>query len=99
MKTLKVTLNVPGTTVTSVGVKVKGAKGSPTSLSGSDGGFTAKLEPGKYVLIWRAKGGRPSTDYTIKITEPKEAVWEPVPPKRTTPQGNVVAQHTFTINP
>lgn len=98
MKTLKVTLIVPGTSVTSVGVKPHGVPGPPSSLSQSGDEFTTRLDPGKYLLLWRARGGRPSTEYTIKITAPAEAVWEPHPPKRTTPSGNVAAQHTFTID-
>lgn len=98
MKTVKVTLEVPGATTTSVGVKLKGVKGKPDSFSKSGTEFTKKLAPGKYLLLWRARNGQPSSNYTIKITEPAEAVWEPDPPKRTTPSGNVAAQHTFTIN-
>jgi hypothetical protein len=98
MKTLKVKYEVPGTDVTSVAVKPKGTKGKPQEMVRSGNEFTIKLDPGKYVLLWRAKGGQPSTAYTIEITAPKEAVWAPDPPKRTTPNGNVAAQHTFTIN-
>lgn len=98
MKTLKVTLQIPGTSVTSIRAEPHAPGEAPTPLSGSNGEFTAQLRPGKYVLVWRARGARPSTDYRIKITAPAEAAWEPNPPKRTTPQGNVAAQHTFTIN-
>jgi hypothetical protein len=98
MKTLKVTYEVPNTDVTSAAVEDHGTGANRRELALVDGKATLSLAAGKYVLRWRAKGARPSTAYTIKITAPKEAEFDPDPPKKSTASGNVEAQRTFTIN-
>jgi hypothetical protein len=98
MKTLKVTYEVPNTNVTSAAVEDHGTGNNRRELELVDGKASISLAAGKYVLRWRARGARPSTAYTIKITAPKEAEFEPQPPKKSTPSGNIEAQRTFTIN-
>lgn len=98
MKTLKVTYEVPNTSVTSAAVEDHGTGANLQELALVNGKASLSLAPGKYVLRWRARGARPSTEYTIKITGPKEAEFDPQPPKKSTPSGNIEAQRTFTID-
>lgn len=99
MKTLKVTYQVPNADATSAAVEDHGTGANRGELVLVNGKAELDLAPGKYVLRWRAKGVQPSTAYTIKITAPKEAEFDPQPPKQSTPVGNIKAQKTFTINP
>jgi hypothetical protein len=98
MKTLKVTYEVPGTDITSAAVEDHKTGANRRELALVDGRAEIDLQAGKYVLRWRAKGVQPSTAYTIKITAPPEAQFDPQPPKQSTPKGKIEAQRTFTIN-
>ncbi|HEX8273282.1 MAG TPA: hypothetical protein VF615_11635 [Longimicrobiaceae bacterium] len=99
MKTLKVIYQVPNADATSAAVEDHGTGANRRELMLVDGKAELDLAPGKYILRWRARGVRPSTEYTIKITAPKEAEFDPQPPNKSTTLGNIKAQKTFTINP
>jgi hypothetical protein len=90
MPKLKVNYEVPGTDVTQIFL-------DDVEFPIIDGKAETTVNSGKHVLRWRAKGARADTEYTIKITAPTEAIWEPDPRKIATSEGEVRARHTFTI--
>ncbi|HYJ78758.1 MAG TPA: hypothetical protein VEW03_04075, partial [Longimicrobiaceae bacterium] len=62
-----------------------------------EGVYRALVGPGEHVLHCRAQT-RPKVEYEVEITDPEEARWKPVPPRRADSNGVINDFMTFNIN-